>query len=341
MSTIRDVARLANVSTATVSRILNNDTTYKMTEKTKNSVLHAVMELNYAIPASHKNTKRKAEFPLKNRKIGCILRVTKKGYNDPYYMSVLAGIEGSLRKSGIDLKFIKAAPLLQEKEQFDSIFREALDGLILMDPLSDTLYQSIKSKVSAIVGIDTLRDDIDDVGYDHLQSGILATELLIKKGHKKIGFVGGSGEGSTLHDSKRFQGYLVAMYKAGLPMRRNWIIDCEWKEELCIQKIDALCKESDLPTAIFAASDLMAMAAMNSFYNNSVRVPDQICVIGMSDIEMSQYANPPLTTFHVPKEEIGRIAVTLLLSRLHGEHILSQKVLLPIEYVERNSVSEL
>ncbi len=341
MSTIRDVARLANVSTATVSRVLNKDTTYKMTEKTRLSVLDAVSELNYAIPTSHKDAKRKAKTSIKNAKIGCILRVTKKGYNDPYYMSVLNGIESSLRTSGIDLRFIKVAPLLYNKEQFDSIFRETLDGLILMDPLSDSLYPALKSKASIIVGIDTLRDDIDDVGYDHLLSGIQAVELLIRKGHKKIGFLGGSAEGGTIHDSKRFQGYLLAMVKAGLPMRREWIIDCEWKEELCMQKVDALCKESELPTAVFAASDLMAMAAMNSFYKNGVRVPEQISVIGMSNIEMSQYANPPLTTFHVPKEEIGQTAVRLLLSRINGEHTLPQKVLLPTTYIERSSVKEL
>jgi DNA-binding LacI/PurR family transcriptional regulator len=81
----------------------------------------------------------------------------------------------------------------------------------------------------------------------------------------------------------------------------------------------------------------MAMAAMKSFYNNGIAVPGRVAVIGMSDIEMSQYSNPPLTTYHVPKEEIGKVAANLLLARIQGYDALPQKILLPTAFVERNS----
>lgn len=338
MSSIREVAKLANVSIATVSRVLNNDTRYKMTEETKNRVLDAVKQLNYT-PAPIQRKKPAASHAANslNAKIGCILRVTKKGYNDPYYMSVLAGAEKRLRESGIDLAFMKAAPVLLDKNSLISTFNDSLDGLILMEPLSDTIYQYIRKRVPHIVGIDTLRDDIDDVGYDHLQNGILATQHLIDKGHKEIGFIGGSGEGCDIKDSKRYQGYIIAMHKANLPVQEEWIIDCNWNEDECVEKVDKLCKSCHYPTAFFAASDLMAMAAMKSFYTNDIPVPKRVAVIGMSDIEMSQYSNPPLTTYHVPKEEIGRIAANLLLSRIQGYETLPQKIILPTAFVERSS----
>ncbi|WP_312370919.1 LacI family DNA-binding transcriptional regulator [Lachnoclostridium sp.] len=338
MSTIREVAKLANVSIATVSRVLNNDTKYKMTEETKNRVLDAVTQLNY-IPTT---TQRKKvivanSIICKDAKIGCILRVTKKGYNDPYYMSILSGVETQLREVGIDLTFIKSAPILQDKISLASTFIDSLDGLILMEPLNEEIYRYIKKRVPHIVGIDTLRDDIDDVGYDHLQNGILATKHLIEKGHKEIGFIGGSGESQDIKDSKRYQGYLIAMHKAGLPIQKEWIIDCGWNEDECVAKVDDLCKSTHFPTAFFAASDLMAMAAMKSFYINGISVPKRVAVIGMSDIEMSQYSNPPLTTYHVPKEEIGKIAVNLLLARIQGYATLPQKIILPTTFVERSS----
>lgn len=338
MSTIREVAKHANVSIATVSRVLNNDTKYKMTEETKKRVLDAVKELNY-MPVAVERKKRSianTENSLTAR-IGCILRVTKKGYNDPYYMSILAGVEKELREAGIDLTFMKSAPVLQDKNTLTSTFNDPLDGLILMEPLSDAIYQYIKKRVPHIVGIDTLRNDIDDVGYDHLQNGILATKHLIDKGHKEIGFIGGSGESGDIKDSQRYQGYIIAMHKAGLPVHKEWIIDCKWNEEECVEKVDQLCKSKHYPSAIFAASDLMAMAAMKSFYTNGVSVPERVAVIGMSDIEMSQYSNPPLTTYHVPKEEIGKVAANLLLARIQGDKTLPQKIILPTTFVERNS----
>lgn len=340
MSTIREVAKHANVSIATVSRVLNNDIKYKMTEETKQRVLDAVNQLNY-IPATVERKKLSTSDSgnTLNAKIGCILRVTKKGYNDPYYMSILAGVEKQLREAGIDLAFIKSAPLLQDKNSLTSTFNDSLDGLILMEPLSDNIYQYIKKRVPHIVGIDTSRDDIDDVGYDHLQNGILATKHLIDKGHKEIGFIGGSGETGDIKDSQRYQGYIIAMHRAGLPVHKEWIIDCKWNEDECVEKVDNLCKSNHYPTAFFAASDLMAMAAMKSFYTNGVSVPERVAVIGMSDIEMSQYSNPPLTTYHVPKEEIGKIAANLLLARIRGYKTLPQKIILATTFVERNSTS--
>lgn len=337
MSTIRDVAKLANVSVATVSRVINNDTKYKMTEETRQRVLEAIKELNYNPVTKRKKTAGSVPNKHLKAKIGCILRVTKKGYNDPYYMAILAGVENQLREAGIELTFIKSGPVLQDKNTLTSTFNDQLDGLILMDPLNEKIYDYIKKHVPHIVGIDTLRDDIDDVGYDHLQNGILATKHLIDKGHREIGFIGGSGESGDIKDSQRYQGYILAMHKAGLPVREEWIIDCRWNEDECIDKVDRLCKSAHLPTAFFAASDLMAMAAMKSFYINGIPVPQRVAVIGMSNIEMSQYSNPPLTTYHVPKEEIGKIAANLLLSRIQGLKSLPQKITLPTTFVERNS----
>lgn len=337
MSSIREVAKLADVSIATVSRVLNNDTTYKMTEETKKRVLDAIEQLNYNFAAKQRKKPTKPNTSALHPKIGCILRVTRKGYNDPYYMSVLTGVEKYLHENSIDLTFMKTASSLYDYHSLVSAFQSPIDGLILMDPMSDSAYEYIKKQVPHIVGIDTLRSDIDDVGYDHLQNGILATKHLIEKGHKEIGFIGGSGDSGNIKESQRYQGYLIAMYHAGLPIHEDWVIDCNWNEDECGEKVSMLCQSNCYPTAFFAASDLMAMAAMRSFYMNNMAVPEQVAVIGMSDIEMSQYSNPPLTTYHVPKEEIGRTAAHLLLSRINGYQTLPQKIILPTTFIERNS----
>lgn len=337
MSTIRDVAKLANVSTATVSRILNNDTKYKITDETKKRVRDAVRALNYTLPA--KTPKRKPEkvSQAEQYKIGCILSVTKKKYNDPYFMSIFAGIEKRLQERGCTISFIKSGAELTDHANLVSAFKEPVSGLILMESLNRELYDYVRSHVPHMVGIDTVREDIDNVGYDHYRAGLIATRHLISQGHKKIGFIGGSGESPDIMNSRRFQGYYIAMSEAGLSVNPKWVLNCEWDEDLCAAQVDALCQSGDHPTAIMAASDLMAIVAMNSLFRNGLSVPNDIAVSGISNIDMSKYTTPPLTTVHIPTEEIGIVAADMLLSRINGNDLMPQQIILPTSLIARDS----
>ncbi|MDL1163578.1 substrate-binding domain-containing protein, partial [Yersinia pestis] len=117
----------------------------------------------------------------------------------------------------------------------------------------------------------------------------------------------------------------------------DWVIDCMWDEAVCIEKINHLCKTKNSPTAFFAGSDLMAMAALNGLYNNGISVPNEVAVIGLSNIEVSKYSNPPLSTIDVPTKEIGMVAVDNLIDRMNGNHLLPKKVILPTRLVVRSS----
>lgn len=338
MSTIRDVAKLASVSTATVSRIINNDTKYKITDTTRNRVWEAVRALDYTLPA--KPPKRKNdEFPSTGPfKIGVILSVTKKKYNDPYFMSILSGIEKRLHQKGCVISFIKTGAELSDKTNLVSAFQEPVSGMILMETLNGELFNYVNSHVPYIVGIDTLRQDIDNVGYDHYQAAVIATQHLIAQGHTKIGFIGGIADPHNYMVSRRYQGYYIAMTAAGLPVEDKWVINCDWDEDICAEQVDALLKGGDYPTAFFASSDLMAIVAINVLFKNNLSIPGDVAVIGLSDIDIAKYANPPLTTIHIPTEDIGIVAADMLLARMNGYDLPSQKILLPISLLIRNSV---
>ena len=101
--------------------------------------------------------------------------------------------------------------------------------------------------------------------------------------------------------------------------------------------VTALAEGPGLPRAIYASSDLMAMAALRAMYKLDIRVPDQVAVIGMTDIETSQYANPPLTTIHVPTEELGRTCARVLAERIRGDKSLPKRIILPSELGPRDS----
>lgn len=340
MSTIRDVAKLAEVSTATVSRVLNNDSQYKIAEETRAKVWQAATRLNYRINA---NTSRyasdQASAPARktNIKIGCVLSVTRNKYNDPYFMSILSGAEDRLFHQGYDISFIRTGPEFEDKEVLFNTFHEPITGLILMESLNTESYEYLRKQVPYIVGIDTERWDIDNVGYDHYHVASMAVEHLVGKGHTQIGFIGGSGAKGFIKDSKRYRGYYAAMHAAGLSVNPDWVVDCMWDETVCIDRINQLCTSNHLPTAFFAASDLMAMAALSSLYNNGVAVPDKVAVMGLSNIDVSKYFNPPLSTINVPTREIGMAAADLLLERIHGNTMLPRRVILPTDLVIRSS----
>lgn len=338
MSTIRDVAKLANVSTATVSRVINNDTKYKITDATKKRVWDAIRVLNYSLPAKPPKRKHETSVQPTQHKIGCILSVTKKKYNDPYFMSIFAGIERRLQEKGCVISFIKTGAELNDQANLVSAFQEPVSGMILMETLNSELFDYIHGHVQHIVGIDTMREEIDNVGYDHYRAGLIATRHLIQQGHKNIGFIGGSGATPDLMNSRRFQGYYIAMSEAGLSVNRDWTLNCEWDEDLCAAQIDSLCKSNSRPTAIVAASDLMAIVTMNSLFRNGFSVPNDVAVIGISNIDMAKYTTPPLTTVHIPTEEIGIVAADMLLSRINGNDLLPQNIILPTSLLVRNSV---
>lgn len=338
MSTIRDVAKLANVSTATVSRIINNDTKYKITEATRNRVLAAIRELDYSLPAKSPRQKPAEPVPSSQFKVGVVLSVTKKKYNDPYFMSILSGIEKRLQDRGSKIAFIRTGAELHDPATLESAFQDPVSGMILMETLNGELFDYVRSRSPFIVGIDTLRQDIDNVGYDHYQAAVIATQYLIDQGHTKIGFIGGIDDPQNFLASRRYQGYYIAMTAAGLKVEDKWVLNCDWDEEVCAAQVDAICKSGDLPTAFFASSDLMAIVAINILFKNKLSIPEDVAVIGISDIDIARYTNPPLTTVHIPTEDIGVVAADMLMARMTGYDLPPQKVLLPLSLSKRNSV---
>ena len=334
MSTIRDVAKQAEVSTATVSRVLNNDLKYKITEETRQRVLDTAKALGYELPPA---SSKPASSIQNKSKIGCILRLTKKKFNDPYYMSILSSAEDRLREKGYEISFIRNTSELEDRSSLKALLQEPVSGIILMDELDDESYNYIRSRGISVVGIDTSRADIDNVGYDRYGIALEGTQLLIREGHKKIGFIGGRGRADVIKGSQRFRGFQSAMYEAGLPVYDKWVIDCDWDEDICAQKVDELCHTGDYPTAFFVSSDLMAMAALNRFYNNHIKVPNDVSIISVTDIEIAKYANPPLTTFRIPTDDIGCVAADKLVERINGYNLLPRKIILPTTLIRRGT----
>ena len=336
MANIRDVARRAGVSPATVSRILNDNQVYKTRDETRERVLRAVTELGYQAPV-----RRRPQADVSGNcafSVGVLLATTRGKYSDPYYLSILSGIESELAKLGGTVSLIQTEQELEDQAVLNRLLSAGLSGLVMMRPLSEPLFERLHSLIPHIVGIDTGHMPIDNVEYDHLRVSRMAVEYLYKKGHRQIGYIGGSPGSLPMKRSRRFRSYLETMADLGLEVRPEWIIDCGWDDRKCVALVEKTSREYGLPTAFYAASDLMAMAALRALYQLGIRVPEQVAVIGMSNIEMSRYANPPLTTIDVPAEEMGITAARAIAARIRGDRTLPKRILLPSRLVERDSV---
>ncbi len=336
MANIRDVARKAGVSPATVSRILNSDPLYKVTPETRERVLRAVTELGYQAPV-----RKRPRVPVPDESafsVGVLLATTRGKYSDPYYLSILSGIESELARLGGSISVIQTEQELENPAVLNRLLSAGLSGLIMMRPLAEPLFERLHSLIPHIVGIDTGHMPIDNVEYDHLRVSRMAVEYLYQKGHRQIGYIGGSVGNAPMKRSRRFRSYLETMADLGLEVRPEWVLNCDWDDRKCIALVEEASRKQGLPSAFYAASDLMAMAALRALYQLGIRVPDQVAVIGMSNIEMSQYANPPLTTIDVPAVEMGITAARVIAARIRGDNTLPKRILLPSRLIERDSV---
>lgn len=183
-------------------------------------------------------------------------------------------------------------------------------------------------------------ETITIIDYDRKEAAKMAVEHLIKQGHEKIGFIGGGAgpRNENLAVEKRFQGYLTALEEAGIEFKENWIIDTGWLLENSYEGMKKLLKEQcEIPTAMFCASDLMAIAAMRAVFENNMKVPDDIAFIGFDNIEMAKYSTPPLTSIGIPKYEIGELSAKTIVDKVEGKLNIPVKILLPFELIVRES----
>ncbi len=336
MSTIREVAALAGVSISTVSRVMNNDETYKITDETRNRVWKAIVDLNYKAPASRRKTVS-SDPSTALRRIGCVIKLRGGKYSDPYYLSLLSGMEAYLNANHAEVSFVRTWNELENSEILLRTFSDPPDGLILMSHVGEASFRYALSKVPYIVGIDTGFSEIDNIEYDHIQAAQTAVSFLIQSGHRSIGFIGGPEGEIPMKQCRRFRSFRDTMQDTGLPLKEEWILDCEWNDVRCARLIADLCP-NNLPTAFFASSDLMALAALRTLSEMNVPVPSRVAVIGLTNLEMSRYSNPPLTTVDIPTEEMGAAAAKTLLQRLDGDDSLPRRILFPTRLILRDSV---
>lgn len=334
MANIREVAKLAGVSPASVSRILNNDPTYHATEETVKRVFDVAKKLNYTVPESYR---KKA----KTFRLGCISKMTVEHTKDSYFSSIANSIQNFCQQNNIEFELLQSQFDIESPSVLEAFLNSNLNGVIIMSDVENGIIDEILQRGISIVGIDSSCDKIDNIRYNRYQAGCNAMQYLISSGHKDIAYIGSNIYPRNVWEVGRFDAYKKMLSTHNLPIHQDWIIDCKWQRETCYNLVKQLLTSSHRPSALFVASDHMAIAAMSAINDCKLKIPEDISIIGITDIEVSKYLNPPLTTIKIPQEEIGVIAAQTLLARINGDKTVAKQIYIPTELIERKSVKNL
>ena len=334
--TIKDVAKRASVSIATVSLVINNNSRISKTTRTK--VLNAIKVLNYYPSKSAQSLVNK-----KTGNLGFILTDDHFLRTEPFYTRIFLGTEFEAGRNEYYVLLATVKTDYNEGAQIPRFVLEgSVDGIIIAGKIpSGLLSELLKFKIP-LVCVDFYRNGIDYpvVLIDNIQGGMLATEHLLKLNHKNIAFLGGDINHPSIAD--RLIGYKSALQKADIKINENIIITNSPypNRQNGYDSARLLVEINNDVTAIFACNDAMAIGAMQYFKDNNIYVPKDISLVGFDDVEANLLLDPNLTTIRVPKIDLGVEAVKYLIEIINNKITSSKKIIVPVELIIRNSTSE-
>lgn len=336
-ATIKDVAKEANVSIATVSLVINNNA--RISQDTRKKVLRAIKKLNY-----HPSRSARGLVSRKTGNIGFVLTEEHFLRTEPFYTKIFLGTEFEARTKDY---YVLLATVNSSYSEGDFLPRfiveKNFDGIVIAGKVPDSLIESILEykKPTVFVDFSPNNGDYPIVLTDNIKGGQLATEHLIAYGHKKIAFIGGEISHPSISD--RLQGYKLALQKAKIDIDESLIVTNDnylSRQNGCSSAELLIDRRKDV-TAIFAANDATAIGIMQCLKNKGIEVPDGISVIGFDDVEADLLIDPPLTTMRVPKLNMGIEAVQLMLQIINSKNVKAKKVLVPVELIVRGTTKNI
>lgn len=330
---MKDVARVAGVSTSTVSHVINNNRF--VSEAIREKVTAAIDSLNYAPSALARSLKLN-----QTRTIGMLLTAS----SNPFYAEVVRGVERSCYERGYSLILCNTdGDAERMNRSMETLLQKRVDGLLLMctenhRPSQDAIsrYPSLPIVMMDWAPFGAANDVIQD---NALLGGVMATEYLISQGYQRIACITGPLDKTTA--VQRLDGYRQAMLQAGLPVLLGYEVIGDFEFASGLPAMEQLLALPQRPEAVFASNDAMAVGVYQALYKEGLRVPDDIAVIGYDDIQLAQYMTPPLTTIHQPKDSLGELAIDALLHRLKEPEAEPQVLVLTPELVVRGSVGSI
>lgn len=338
---LSDVAKASGVSISTVSRVINGDRECPASAKTSDKIWKAVKDLGY-VPNKHaKNlVKGEGDDEVRLGRIGCIYTSTFESNNDPFFSCIGLGIQRELSNNNYEMAYSVYAGMMDYTELYSYILKHEADGIIVLGSFNQEIFKMLKKHFDHIVyaGVNSVCHEIDEVICNGFDGAKIALKHLYDMGNRDIGYVGlvsvESVDGNKVND-QRYEAYVEFVNDLG-------------KDRLVIQSklgtTDAyenmtqyLNQNPKLGQAYYCANDATAFGVMKALQDKGIKVPEDIAIIGLDNVEMSKFVTPRLSTISIPRRALGSRAVQLLIEQIETKRDYPLKVSLPFELILRES----
>lgn len=322
-----DVAKLANVSTSTVSRVIRQPEL--VNKKTKEKVMGVIKELNYQ---PHMIARQFRTMETKT------ILVVVPDITSAFFSEVLRGIEHEAVLNGYQVLLGDTEnDIEREKEFIDRLFQKQVDGMLLLTARIDMKkLEQISNQFPIVLACEYMDGlDLPTVSIDNISSARKATEHLIQLGHTKIAHI--TGPINVILSRDRLRGYQQALFSHDINIDSAFIQEGDFSLLSGYNQMIKLLALEDPPTAVFVFNDEMAIGAIKAAKDSGKRIPEDIAVVGFDNINISTIIEPSLTTIDQPKYDIGKKAMNLLLKIIKGERLEKRKLVLNDELIIRES----
>lgn len=336
MATIKEIADYVGVSSGTVSRVLNHDSTISVSDETKMKIFDAAEELQYKTIKQRKNESKEKVTKLR---VGIIEMYNhQQQLQDPYYLFLRSVVDRECFDKGIEV-----VNIYKGDDGYKFIGDEELNGIISIGKFTKGEVNMMSKISDNIVFLDSSPNDhkFDSVKINYKLAINEALDYLVNLGHEEIGYIGSL---KTLDDFKennidvRFKVYKEYMENKNIYDEENVLNTDEMTAMSGYELVKVFIKTSKkMPTAFFVSTDTISTGVLKALDENNIKVPDDISIIGFNDLIASQHTIPPLTTVRVHIENLASAAVDLIIERITKGRKYCKKVVIPSELIIRKS----
>lgn len=340
MASIRDIAKMAGVSAASVSRILNNDQSFSINEHTRQRVIEIANQVNY----SKEKNKRGSRNTGDDLAIALIVRHSAESeLDDPYFQHIRQGIEKEAAKWR--LKVVRVFRMRDKQKDWQQL--QKYGAVIMIGEMTTNALEEVMKYNQKLILVDNYQNDAqyDCIRTDFASKTFEILDTLYAKGHRNIAFIGGiaskvdkDGEVHFYKEEVRAEQYRQWMKLKDLEQFSH-SFQKDWSPESGLQMAEEMLALNPRPTAVVVASDPMSVGVYRAINVRGLRIPEDISVISFDDIEMARYMNPALSSVRMEAQEMGRLAVNMAKERILETRTMPITVICASQLIIRESVN--
>lgn len=331
--TLKDIAKEAGVSISTVSRIINGNSSNAASKEMQDKIWSIARAGGYVPNTSAQALKQKNRENVPHHSIACVYARAQDAQNDAFFSTLTRSIEQEALKEGYIVKYSFSTFDIHNPATQNQIINNEVDGAAILGRCDKETLKFMKKYFHKIiyVGLNPLDAEYDQVICDGNAVASDAVSHLFAQGHTQIGYIG------ETKNEIRYEAYCNTLKKNHINFNKNIVTNVSGSSEAGYQGAKRILERSSDVTAFFCMNDITAIGAIRAIHECGYRIPDDISVISMDDIEIAQYVSPMLTTMHIPIEEMGKMTAKILIDRIRNGHTLPLKMSLPYYMAKRES----